>query len=585
MDGYMKMRGTEQYGPHDESTQGRVAMRWEPNDGFTMDWRIDAGSSRTDDAVPLDLIGCPPGAGYPAPLPPVGAPTNCAKALLTYGSTFDGELNFESPSPYTWSAYDFMESALTNTWSFEKGSLTTITSYFDHEANNRTQLVPVAIPAYTVQGYDPLPSDVLEQYRQFTQEIRYQSDLGGRFEYMYGAYYATSTWNNSSGTGFFFIPFGAILSGPPFNMPTTPDMAFTGLPQVRVEDTTKSAFATATFNVSDDLRINAGARYSSIKKEGTRKLTFGTSVNNVRGTFVPFTNPAFQIGACAILICDNNPFTPGTISDSKFMPSLGAQYDLSDDVMGYVTYTTGFKAGGFSGAATSNTFGPEEVDAYEAGLKGSYLDRRLTMNLAVFRMDYSGLQETAYSQTLASTVLNAAESVSQGVELSLGLRATDGLTLRADIGWLDAHYENFKNAPCTSLGVLTKTCGTPTTGPQDMSGRPRGFAPEWSGSLGATWTGTVAGHQLRIDPSVYFTTDYYINAAADPLLRQGGYAKYDLRIGYGAEDGRWEAALIGKNLGDKPTVGYMLEMPGSPGTALAMPERGRSIALQLSVRN
>ncbi|MBK6673632.1 MAG: TonB-dependent receptor [Proteobacteria bacterium] len=249
-------------------------------------------------------------------------------------------------------------------------------------------------------------------------------------DYMLGAFYRQARWRNTSGTGFFFIPFGNILSGapfngPPFNVVTNATQAYTGLPLIRTSDKTYSAFAAATIKLTDLLSLDLGARYSKIEKIGQRSLTFGTSVNNQIGTFVPFPTANNQIGACVILVCDNYGFSPQDranrtntgpykISDSDFMPSAGLQYKFSDDVMGYVKYTTGFKAGGFSGAATSNVFGPETVDAYEAGLKTSSQGGRLTANLSVFRMEYKGLQETAYSQTLASLVLNCSTSPSPG---------------------------------------------------------------------------------------------------------------------------------------------------------------------------
>jgi iron complex outermembrane recepter protein len=591
MDGFMSLRDGSSMGPNDDSKQGRVAVRWEPSEGFRSDLRFDIGRSRTDDAVPLEVRYCSPGAPYPPALPPPAGrpPTNCALALLT-NPNLEDDLDFHSNSPPSWYEYDFYEGALTNSWDFAAGSLSSITAYFNQEANNRTQLVPLSFPGFTVGGFDPLPSEVRENYHQASQELRFQSDTGGKFEYMFGAYYAQSRWRNTSGTGFFFIPFGAILSGPPFNGPpfnivTNPTQAYTGIPLIRTSDKTYSGFASATINATDQFRINLGARYSRITKEGSRSLTFGTSVNNEFGTFVPFPTRNNQIGACVILTCDNNQFSPARIVDADFMPSLGLQFDFSDDVMGYVSYTSGFKAGGFSGAATANTFGPESVDAYEVGLKGVYFDRRLTLNADVFRMDYKGLQETAYTQTLASIVLNAAESTSQGVEVNANWRMTDNILFRTDLAYLDSKYKNFRNAPCTSRSILQATCGTATTGAQNMSGKTRAYSPDWSGSVGVTFQYMLGANQLRIDPSIYFTGGYFMNAAADPLLRQGGHAKYDLRVGYGPEDNAWEVAMVGKNLSDKETLGVMLEMPGSLGTVTGFPERGRAIALQFSFRN
>ncbi|MBK6673631.1 MAG: hypothetical protein IPG49_09180 [Proteobacteria bacterium] len=75
-----------------------------------------------------------------------------------------------------------------------------------------------------------------------------------------------------------------------------------------------------------------------------------------------------------------------------------------------------------------------------------------------------------------------------------------------------------------------------------------------------------------------------LGAAAGPLLRQGGHAKFDLRV-VGPADAHWEVAFVGKNLTDKETLGVMMEMPGSPGTVSGFPERGRSLAVQVTFRN
>jgi iron complex outermembrane recepter protein len=595
MDGFMHMRGANEMGPNEESAQGRFSARWTPNDMLRSDLRFDIGKSKTDDAVPLEVLNCPPGAPYPTPAPPTsGAPTNCFLALISGVASFEDKLDYHSNAGDTWYNYDFYEGAWTNAFKLGAGTLTSITSYFHQEANNRTQLVPLDITKFTVRNYDALPSEVREQYHQAAQELRFEASAGERVDYMIGAYYAQSRWRNTSGTGFFFIPFGAILSGPPFNGPpfnivTNPTQAYTGLPLIRTSDKTFSAFATASIKLTDQLTLDLGGRYSKIEKTGSRSLTFGTSVNNEAGTFVPFPTPANQIGACIILVCDNYGFSPQDranrtntgpykISDSDFMPSAGLQYAFSDDVMGYAKYTTGFKAGGFSGAATANVFGPETVDAYEVG-------GRLTANTSVFRMKYKGLQETAYTQTLASIVLNAAESVSQGVELALDYRASSHVALRADLAYLNSEYKNFLNAPCKSAAVVARTCGTASLGGQNMTGQDRPYSPDFSGSFGATFTLPLGAYQLRLDPSVFVTSGYFMNAAADPLLRQKGHSKYDLRVGYGPDDSHWEVAFVGKNLTDKETIGVMLEMPGAPGTVTGFPERGRSLAVQFTFRN
>ena len=151
--------------------------------------------------------------------------------------------------------------------------------------------------------------------------------------------------------------------------------------------------------------------------------------------------------------------------------------------------------------------------------------------------------------------------------------------LRADLAYLDSSYKNFRNAPCKSADILARTCGTASLGGAGHVGPgARRIRPSSAAASAPRSTLPFGANQLRIDPSVYFTSGYFMNAAADPLLRQGGYSKYDLRMGYGPEDAQLGSGLVGKNLSDKETLGVMLEMPGAPGTVTGFPERGRSIA-------
>jgi outer membrane receptor protein involved in Fe transport len=90
---------------------------------------------------------------------------------------------------------------------------------------------------------------------------------------------------------------------------------------------------------------------------------------------------------------------------------------------------------------------------------------------------------------------------------------------------------------------------------------------------------------LRIEPLVYFTTSFFTVATADPLLEQSGYAKFDLRVGFGPEDEHWEVALIGKNLTDRATASYRNPLTGGNGSSYVFPDPPRTVALQFSVKH
>jgi iron complex outermembrane recepter protein len=229
-------------------------------------------------------------------------------------------------------------------------------------------------------------------------------------------------------------------------------------------------------------------------------------------------------------------------------------------------------------------FDPETVDAYEIGIKGTALDGAVSFNLAAYRSDYNNLQESTADFRVDGSIIflvkNVATSRSQGFDFSASARASKWLTLRADVGYLDAVYRAFPDGPCTAYQQLTR----PAPCIQDLSGKRKAFAPTWSGSLGATLTASVGNINLRAEPLLYFTSSYYGQATADPELLQKGYAKFDLRLAAASDDGGREIALIGRNLTDKATASYRNSLPTSPGASFALVERPRSVAIQVLVR-
>jgi outer membrane receptor protein involved in Fe transport len=569
MDGYIDNRTTHSYGPHANDRLGRVSLRWEPDSAFRSDLRFDYGRFRTSNALSAELVNCPPAAPFTL------APGNtCAAFLAANGGKVDARFDYRSDSPYTFLNYEFSEAAWTNTWNVGQFALTATTGEFHHNYSDLVQLIPTPVPG--VAGYDQLPARLYENFNQFSQEIRLQSPTGGTLEYMVGGYFAHSKSDLDNTAGFYFLPFGAFT---PF---TTPDTPVTGRPQLDETDRTLSAFASATIRPFEGFRLNLGGRFTNVRKDAERHVSFGTSVDGARSTYVELPAAAQPIFA-GIIGADLGPFPNPVRTDSEFMPAAGVQYDLTGNVMTYATYSRGFKAGGFSAASLADEFGPETVNAYEVGLKGSFFEHRLVLNSDVFLSDYKGLQEStvvfASSGTIVSLIRNAAASRSQGVEAGASLQLLNNLVINTDLSYLDSKYTDYPNGACTMLGNLVPNCV------QDMSGKRRAYAPTWSGNLGAELTVPIAGYQLRASPTVYFSSWFFESATADPLLEQSGYAKIDFRLGFGPASERWEVAVVGKNLTNKATAGFRDPITLAPGSVYVLPDRPRSIGLQFSVKN
>jgi iron complex outermembrane receptor protein len=567
---------TDEAAPHLRDWIGRVALQWRPSSNFRSDLRTDLVRMRDRGNFVNELVNCPPEPAYGA------AAGQCLRFITASGgaANVDDELNYESDTPRSQFDYDMFELAWTNRLEIGSHTLTSTTGYFDHDFYNLGQTMPFDLPG--VGGtLATQPFAQTEQYNFFSQELRLDSPSGNRFEYSLGAYFARGNLDVARYVTFYFQN-RAAPAVPFFNL-TDPIAHVEYFDQ---RETIKSVFASLTFNVTESLRINLGARYSMVDKEAHRTFVVGTGSGDSIGpdNFVP--GPAQgQALLLPVLGASTADFTDPTRSDRKFMPAANIQYNFTPDVTGYVSFARGFKAGGFALSNRPNVFEEELVDAYEIGLRGNILDHRLFFSISGYLNKFSDTQEASNlllpGGGILNTINNAAKAEARGVELSINWRASSRFTFRADVAYLDATYTSYANAPCTVL----QTVQTPVNCTQDLTGASKAYAPRWSGSIGFNYTLPLTERfQLRFDPTVYFSSHYFQQSTIDPLLDQDGYAKVDLRIGFGPADGPWEIAVIGRNLTDQATGSYRSAIGTNPGTIYVLPERPRSIAFQVSLR-
>lgn len=578
MDGYLTNDFTGEKGPQQNDRIGRISLAWRPSDSFESDFRIERARMRHDEAWGAELINCPPRAPFTA----AGA---CARYLASQGPDIDDRLDRHyaaSPGAFD---YDHTEAVLTNTIYAGDHSVRTITSYLDQDYGLVNEVIAVPGP----QGGSPLglPYALVlnysERYKQFSQEIRFQSEHGRPVTYMAGLYYLNGKLSLETNQGLYLAPFGAF--GAPLTNAATPigSLLETG---ERVDN--MSAFGSATARLSDSLRVSAGLRYTVVQKKGRRSLVYG--VVSPSDTFLPSPEAltplplAIQqlIGVPNSAVFSN--FSPPSRSDDKFMPSVNVQYDIARNVMIYASYSKGFKAGGFAmGISETSQFDPETVDAFEVGLKSRLLDNRLTLNIAAFHSKYADLQETTTINTVGGAPRqatgNVASSTAKGVEVGILFEPVDRLRISADVAYLDSRYDDYPIAPCTPLQQFT----TPINCSQDLSGKRRAFAPKFSGNVAVTYTQPVGGdYQISVNGNLFMTSRYFQQPTADPDLQQPGFAKLDARIAFGPKEGRWQVAVIGRNLTDKLTANYRQFLPTAPGSSQAVADPPRSVAVQLT---
>ncbi|RJG19021.1 TonB-dependent receptor [Massilia cavernae] len=185
----------------------------------------------------------------------------------------------------------------------------------------------------------------------------------------------------------------------------------------------KSAYAQLDYQITEQLRVSAGLRYTEEDKTISRFLA-GPGVS------VPFG-------------------TAGAATFRATTPLLSVGYKVNARVNVYAKYAEGFKSGGFNGEAsdvveTLTPFRPEKLKSVEAGLKTT-LAGGTTLNLALFNNLTTDLQESIFTAqgAAASNIRNAGKATTRGLELEFGTRPAQDLRLQASYGYLSAHYDEF----------------------------------------------------------------------------------------------------------------------------------------------
>lgn len=313
-----------------------------------------------------------------------------------------------------------------------------------------------------------------------------------------------------------------------------------GAPRIRntiaFRDITDEAiFGELTYNVTDQLSVTAGVRKS--KEEGE----VSTIVPAIAQTAATFQTPHFNTQGDVRLVAGVPQIIP--YDDSATTPRLAVQYQFTDDVMVYASYSEGFNGGG-----VNSTFNPTQpnngIIAYtseilentEIGIRADLFNNMLRLNATAFSGDYNDVQigETLTPGVMSVTNGGAAEI--SGFELEGFWRATDDITVDFTVGLLDTEYTDVGQA--TTIGL----------------GTPFPFAPDESYSIGVQWdkeitSGTVSsrldyGHISKFET---FTDELFQTA----IGQNNPYGLLSGRITYRPANEKYTVALFGTNLTDE----------------------------------
>ncbi len=371
--------------------------------------------------------------------------------------------------------------------------------------------------------------------RQFSEELRLQGDYDwGNF--LLGGYYFNEKYVSGS-----IVPVNPVLFG-------GPDILLDAL---RYGGTLKTksyaAFAQATFNVSDNLHVTVGARYTKDQKR--REGAFFQFDFGAIGPFVADNCRAPCGVSNGVLAANIQPL--GKKSWGNFSPKVTIQYDLSDDANIYATFSKGFKSGAFQPGL--DTFGngvnPEKLTNYEAGFKGELLDRRLRVNLAGFYYDYKNLQVFQVLNGAVGAVLqNAAAAKLYGAEAEITAIPTDGLQINLSGALMHSEFTDF-----LSLDPTRRTGGTgcdPLTLICSLAGNRLPSAPTYTFNAGIQYKipSSVGDFTARIESQSQ--SKLYFDQYQNDRVASKAFTTVNAFLNWDSASGKVYGSLYVRNLGD-----------------------------------
>ena len=466
--------------------------------------------------------------------PPPGELTCFLLGYCGYpGDPEDTNQDFPGKIDYTFDAW-----TLNVDWEINMGTITSITGYRD--GDDFTQL-----------DFDGVPIGVLHVQRDQTsetksQEFRFASsdEFSEAWDFVAGFYYMEDEYIMRQDTEVLGV------FGPP---PASTLVANIG----DQERDTWSMFGEAHIRFAEDWTLTLGGRYTQESKDylGTGLIPLPD------GSDVQFSQAS------------------GDEDWDEFTPKVGVDWSYSDDLLFYATYAEGFRSGGFNGRNTSDAdigpYDPEYVDQYEVGMKGDFVDNTLRVNVAVFYSDYQDKQEEVILpdpiQGSITIVKNASDVELAGLESEITWVANENLTFTANIGYLDASYDDYV-ADLNGDGNET-----------DNSDLELRRTPDWTGGITGTYQRRLGPGMISFYAAYRYTDEYWVEAANDPRGLLDAQDIVDVSVSYDWEwtdDRTVRISAFGRDITNDPEVTSAVIIPGL--LAFGGVSRGSNWGLRIS---
>lgn len=412
-----------------------------------------------------------------------------------------------------------------------------------------------------------------ENYTALSQELRFATDFDSPFNFMFGFYYQNTKLEF----------FNASLIAPLPVDPATGNYHTWEKPG-QTDGNTYSAFGQISWDITPEIELSGGLRY-----------TYEVKDSNMVNSYV---HPPLS---GTVLAPQGKIFTDH-FTDNNVSPEVTLTWRPNQDFTTYVAYKTGFKSGGFGIStnlipanitADSIRFESEEIKGFEGGVKARLLDRSLLFTGSLYTYKYSNLQVNSFdAATTSFRITNAASARVKGFELGLTAKPTEWLNLNGGLNYNNARFLDYLSG-CWGGQTQATGCNVLNSNgsySQDRSGQALTRAPDWTFNAGVDVDIPVGSNwKIGLSGLTRYSSDFFAIDNGNPYGKQDAFWLFDASIRLASVDGRWDFAVLGRNLGNEYFTGYVAEKPGAPTTPgitsqlMGLPNRTRQIALQATM--
>ena len=342
-----------------------------------------------------------------------------------------------------------------------------------------------------------------QEVEQITQEIRIASNLDGPFNYQVGAFYfeddlLSISQNQSAGAPAFVV--GSVSE---------------------IENTTWAIFGQGSYDVSDQLTLTAGVRYTDDEKDAQHE------------------RPA------------TGPLDPISLGDDELSWDVSLAFAVSEDSQVYARVATGFRAPTIQDRLEDDpevtTADSETIMSYEIGYKALF--EKVRLNVAGFYYEVDDMQLVAVGgDANTTTLLNADEGVGYGVEFDIDIALTDNMILSGGFGYNKTEL-NDKELTLPVGPMATSRDPLDENGRAIIDGNPFQHAPKWTANLQLDYT-----HPLANGNELYLFTDWKLKGKTSDFLYEsieftfGTQFEGGLRLGYRDTVRNFEIGLFARNI-------------------------------------